>query len=279
MQYILHKDTIEREILPHLPQSSRGYKSRVETWQIVQAILYKLKSGCQWRCLPVAQFIECRRYRWQTVYYYFRRWGRAIQRLWQKLLDKYRRYIDLSSANLDGSHTPSKRGGEFVGYQGRKRCKTTNILLLSDSRGLPLACSRAISGEHNDLYDIRMHFQDICQTLTGANIQTSGLFVNADAGFDSRDFSLFCSCRDIHLNCPDNKRNSKTDAKNDTAELKLVFDPELYLNRFVIERSNAWLDSFKNLLVRFDTNADSWLNWHFLAFVVILLNFVDKNKG
>jgi len=124
MEYILQKDTIEREILPHLPQSSRGYKSRAEAWQIVQAILYKLKSGCQWRCLPVAQFIECRRYRWQTVYYYFRRWGRYIIILWQKLLDTYRRYIDLSSANLDGSHTPSKRGGELVAYQGRKSART-----------------------------------------------------------------------------------------------------------------------------------------------------------
>ena len=277
MQYILHKDTIEREILPHLPPSSRGYKSRVASWQIVQAILYKLKTGCQWRCLPVAQFIECRLYRWQTVYYYFRRWGRAIECLWHKLLDKYRRYVDLSSANLDGSHTPSKRGGDSVGYQGRKRCKTTNLLLLSDSQGLPLACSRAISGEHNDLFDVCRHFQDICYSLSAANIQTEGLFINADSGFDAKDFSEFCFCRDIYLNCRQNKRNSKLDSAS-LPEGTFYFDDELYHNRFVIERSNAWLDSFKNLLVRFDTKADSWRNWHFLAFVVILLNFVDKKK-
>ncbi len=59
----------------------------------------------------------------------------------------------------------------------------------------------------------------------------------------------------------------------------MIFDPVLYDNRFVIERSNAWLDSFKNLLVRFDTNDDSWLNWHYLAFIVLLLNFVDKKKA
>ena len=143
---------------------------------------------------------------------------------------------------------------------------------------MPLACSRAISGEHNDLFDIQLHFQDICLTLAGANIQTQGLFINADAGFDSKDFLLFCSCQDIHLNCMENKRNSKADAL-DLPEHKIIFDSLLYNNRFVIERANAWLDSFKNLLVRFDTKADSWINWHYLAFVVILLNFVDKKKG
>ena len=59
-------------------------------------------------------------------------------------------YLDMSSINLDGSHTPAKRGGEGVGYQGWKKCKTTNMLILTDNQGIPIGWSAPISGEHND---------------------------------------------------------------------------------------------------------------------------------
>lgn len=34
-----------------------------------------------------------------------------------------------------------------------------------------------------------------------------------------------------------------------------LFDELLYKCRFVIERTNTWLDAFKAILVRFETNA------------------------
>ncbi len=45
----------------------------------------------------------------------------------------------------------------------------------------------------------------------------------------------------------------------------------LYKCRFVIERTNAWLDAFKALLVRFETNKIHWKALNLLAFTVILL--------
>src|SRR5690554_1233062 len=58
--------------------------------------------------------------------------------------------LDLSSSDLDGSHTTALRGGEQVAYQGRKKRKTTNSLYLTDRQGLPLAMSEPVSGNHND---------------------------------------------------------------------------------------------------------------------------------
>jgi hypothetical protein len=40
-----------------------------------------------------------------------------------------------------GRQPPAWRGGEQVAYQGRKKRKTTNMLFLTDSQGIPLACS------------------------------------------------------------------------------------------------------------------------------------------
>jgi hypothetical protein len=39
------------------------------------------------------------------------------QKIWIKLLGEHLRYLDLSSIELDGSHTPAKNGGDAVGYQ------------------------------------------------------------------------------------------------------------------------------------------------------------------
>ncbi len=35
----------------------------------------------------------------------------------------------MSSIQLGGTHTLAKRGDEAVAYQGRKKCKTSNILI------------------------------------------------------------------------------------------------------------------------------------------------------
>ena len=62
---------------PLLPQS-RTFKSVISRHQIVNAIFYQLKNGCQWRDLP-ADFPN-----WQTVYSQFRRW--QPDGTWEKVL-------------------------------------------------------------------------------------------------------------------------------------------------------------------------------------------------
>jgi hypothetical protein len=51
--------------------------------------------------------------------------------------------IDLSCASLNGSPTPAKNGGQVLGYQGRKTCKTTNrpFIDLYNNQGVMLAAS------------------------------------------------------------------------------------------------------------------------------------------
>jgi transposase len=52
---------------------------------------------------------------------------------------------------------------------------------------------------------------------------------------------------------------------------KRVFYEHLYKTRYVTERTFAWIDSFRTLLIRFDTTTLAWLNWHYLAFALILI--------
>ena len=61
-------------------------------------------------------------YQWQSVYYHFQKWSKdgSWEFMWQQLLDKHKASLDLSSIQFDGTHTPTKRRGEAVDYQGRK---------------------------------------------------------------------------------------------------------------------------------------------------------------
>ena len=52
----LSESTIEAWIVPHLTVGKRGFPPTVPLVAVVQAILHRLKTGCQWRELPTKQF-------------------------------------------------------------------------------------------------------------------------------------------------------------------------------------------------------------------------------
>ena len=266
---VLDKDKIETLIVPHLSRGERGKGLNVDFSCIIAAILYRLKSGCQWRMLPVSVFFPAGNVlTWEGVYYHFNRWSKdgSFIRLWIELLKANRKQFDLSSIQLDGSLSLAKRGGEQVGYQARKKGKSTNALFLCDNNGMPLAVSEPQSGNHHDVFDIKNSFGELCDLLQEAGIDLKGTFLNADSGFDSETLRAECSSREIEANIDINHRNSS----KETDEY-LYFDDKLYRRRFVIERMNAWIDAFKILLVRFETKACTWRALHLIAFAVITI--------
>ena len=54
----LSKKIITKNLLPFLTQSNLGRKTKVPLWRIVKAIIYRLKSGCQWREIHLLQFVS-----------------------------------------------------------------------------------------------------------------------------------------------------------------------------------------------------------------------------
>jgi len=275
MYTVLDKDTIEMEIVPLIPKTRRGFPPTVPLVEIVNAILYKLKTGVQWNQLPVKALFEGDSLlTWNSVYYHYRKWclSGILKQIWIDFLKNHKKDLDLSSVDLDGSHTPAIRGGDQVEYQGRKKRKTTNALYLTDRQGLPLAMSEPISGNHNDLHNIEVQFEVVTATLEQAEIPVEGLFVNADAGFDSKSFRDSCDKKEVQANVCFNKRNGNAQDRNE------YFDQELYDQRYAVERTNAWMDSFRSLLNRFDTTVESWKGFNYLAFFIIALKKIKKRK-
>ncbi len=273
----LTKKIINHHLVPHLSKGERGPKCKVGLWRIVRSIVHCVKTGTQWRELPVRGWFGKHTINWNTVYYYHNKWRQPLlckdgswQRMWESLLKINKAQLDMSSVQLDGSHTPAWRGGEAVAYQGRKKRKTTNMLFLTDSQGIPLVCSEPAAGNHSDLFEVEKSVAKIIGTLGEAGIEYQGLFLNADAGFDSKKMREFCEGLEISPNIAVNKRNG--------GDHDYVLDDELYEGRFVIERTNAWLDAFKSLLVRYETKACNWLGQHYLVFAIIFLRRILQTE-
>ena len=265
---VLSKVMIEQWILPHLSKGERGPEPEVELSDIVQAILYRLKTGCQWRMIPLKQFFEGDALSWNGVYYHHREWVKdgSWRKVWIEILKANHSKLDLSSLQLDGSHTPAKKQGEHVGYQGRKATKTTNALFFSDKEGLPLSMATPQAGNHNDLFEIRELFAEMCALLEQAGIDLRGVFMNADAGFDARVVRETGAEKEMEVNIALNTRNAAQ-----PEEEYVYFDEELYKERNVIERTNAWIDGFKALLVRYEVKINTWMALHFMAFATIFI--------
>jgi hypothetical protein len=107
---------------------------------------------------------------------------------------------------------------------------------------------------------------DIFKQMEAMDLNLDGLFLNADAGFDVKDFRELCESKNIFHNKDFNKRRTKF-----SADTVYLLDNELYKERFSIEQLNAWVDGFKTLRVRYETRSSNWLALHCLAFAIIFI--------
>ena len=95
-----------------------------------------------------------------------------------------------------------------------------------------------------------------------AAIEHKGLFLNADAGFDSKSLREFLESKEIIANIKPNPRNGE--------QPDVYFDEKLYKNRFKIEQANSsWLDGYKGLIMRYEYLDVTWIG-------MLLLGFISK---
>lgn len=207
-----------------------------------------------------------------AVYYHFAKWShdRSLRKTWQHSILTISDYLDLSELNLDGTHTLAKKGGESVAYQGRKKAKTSNILPIMEGNGYVVDSTDIIAGNHNDAYNLKPHLQAAFKRMKRLGLVIEGAYFNADAAFDTRDARKVCFNHGVIPNIPENTRNRQSPKRG----RKRLFNEEIYKHRFTAERTFAWVDKFKRLLIRFERYDDCFLGAHYIAFTMINLRHI-----
>ncbi len=127
-----------RLLQPYLPGPKRHGRPRLHSrHQIVNAVFYVLKSGCQWRMLP-REFPP-----WKTVFHYFRAWRldgtweRMNQGMRQRLREKLGRHPEPSAGIVDAQSVKTTGvGGEQRGFDGGKKVRGRKRHILVDTESL-----------------------------------------------------------------------------------------------------------------------------------------------
>ena len=268
----LTPDQFAQHVEPYLSKAKRGYVSTIPLSKIFNYILYLLHTGCQWEELPIdpdPTQPEKPELSYHAVYYHFRKWSKdgSLERVWKQGLVTMKDHVDISELTLDGTQTLAKKGGESVAYQGRKKAKTSNMLPLLDKHGSIIASTRIIAGNHNDAYNLAPQLRKVFQDVKRLGLSLKGAYFNADMAFDTHEARQVCFQYGLRPNIPENPRNRKTPKRG----RKRLFNAEVYKRRWGSERTFAWVDTFKRLLVRFERKDIYFFGLHCVAFAMINL--------
>jgi putative transposase len=126
-------------IEPFLPKPKRMGRPPADLREVVNAILYLVRTGCQWRLLP-KDFPP-----WSTVHTWFRRfrddgtWERINEALRQKVRLKAGRHPSPRSSAADSQSVKTTPQGGEAGFDNGKKVNGRKRHLWVDSLGLLLA--------------------------------------------------------------------------------------------------------------------------------------------
>ncbi|MGA5124384.1 IS5 family transposase [Streptomyces pseudogriseolus] len=258
--------------------------------QVINGVLWRLRTGAPWRDLP-------ERYGpWQTAYERFARWeadgtwGRLLEAVqarddstgvleWTVSVDSTinRAHQHAAGARKRGLSAPDEPGDashSMLGQAlGRSRGGlTTKVHLAADGRGLPLAIV-VTPGNVNDstVFDTVLEAVRVPR-LSAGRPRRKPETVIADRAYSSRAIRAGLRRRGIRTVIPERSDQIANRQRRGAAGGRPPsFDPEQYKARNVVERCFSRLKQFRAVATRFDKLAARYLAGLRLASLILWL--------
>jgi transposase len=219
---------------------------------IWDAIIYLVKTGCQWRMLPL-NFAK-----WQLVYYYFKKWSDLEQ--FDLLLSKLRECVRIKNgqtreASLGILDSQSVRWGNNMAlnsYDGNKKVKGIKRHVIVDKNGFLIAVMVTVAHIH-DSKAVMLLMRILKEMLCGIKvIIADGGYRGEIAGQVKKGFGYLIQVV------------MRSDSK------KTGFEPTH--KRWVVERTFSWFDNDRRLCRNYELLLETSENMVKLAAIKLLLN-------
>ncbi|MCX4624427.1 IS5 family transposase [Streptomyces albogriseolus] len=260
----------EWELLaPLIPRAVTG-RPRVSDRQVINGMVYKIRTGISWRDLP-------ERYGpWQTVYTRFRRY--AIDGVFTRALQQIQARADAAGdidwlvqidSTIVRAHQHAAATGRKGGISGdepddhalgRSRGGlTTKIHLACDGKGRPLALL-VTPGQRHDSVCARILLERICVPRSGlGRPRCRPDQVIADKAYSSCGFRAYLRRRGIAHTIPEKADQRRHRLRRGSRGGRPPgFDRETYRRRNLVERCFNRLKGFRGIATRYDKTATSY---------------------
>lgn len=238
---------IEKIINPQIRK--RKYNLR----DIMEAIFYLNRTGCQWRMLP-PNFAP-----WQTVYFYFRKWKKegVIEQIMDELCAMTRKALGkeaspslgiIDSRSVKTSHHTDPL---CKGVDGNKKIKGRKEHIVVDTLGLPLGVAVHDASIH-DSKGAPFAFEKMAYKFPRMKkILADGGYRGVLAEWVKKNFSWTL---EVVLR-PEENRN------------KFTVMPK----RWIVERTFSWLENYRRLTIDYEYLAETAEAMIQIAFIQIML--------
>jgi putative transposase len=242
----------------------RGRPAKYDRRTMVEACCYVLRTGCAWRLLPKS-FPP-----WLVVHKTFSRWAAQdkFEQLQHRLREQWRQRVERtatpSAAVIDSQSTRSSPQGGPHGYDAGKKVKGRKRHLVVDTLGLLLAVSvtaASVQDRDGTLAPVAL----ACQTNpTIAKLYADAAYAGQCAAAMERAHGIT-----VEIVRRPNKLGDWGDAQMPLwpASGGFVVLPK----RWVVERTHAWIERWRRLVMHHDRSARIAEAWVWLAQAAILL--------
>jgi len=161
----------------------------------------------------------------------------------------------------------AKKGGDGIGYSGHKHQKGEKVLAIVDKNGFIISPYTIAPVNKNDCILLPESLGHLSEIACNSGLSLKGSILNLDGVFDSIKNRKAIFNRGMIPNIPENKRNRKKPKRG----RKRLFDKGIHGLPLAVERTFAWEDKFKRLLLRFETKQSRHFSFKLLAYTLINL--------
>lgn len=241
-------------LLPGPPAGPRRGRPPIPDRIVLSGIVYRLRTGSQWKALP-EQFSSG-----STCHARFQAWSEAgiFRLLFEKVVSFYNDMcgIEWEWASLDSAIVKAPKGGDSTGPNPTDRGKSgVKRHILTDGRGVPLAAEITAANVHDKRAAIPTVDAVVMRASRGPRRPKN---LCLDKGYDFDDVDREIRLRGI---TPHIRRRGEKPRGCRRGRAR----------RWVVERTNAWHNRFRALLIRWERRGTNYLALLHLACAMIAL--------